>query len=242
MTARGMSGGGAVLPGARHAHRGAARRRVRGLDVRRAAEPGAVPRVSRRLPRGRQQCGRRPINSRTATKLRPSSSRRSAFVPSRGRLLEPTDRRGAAGVAVVNQTYARAYLDGADPIGRRIRLPGGGSWRAGASRVGSARRAHRQRGRDRRRDPGHQAGQPSGSRAARRLHAAGAVDDAQDGDHRPRGERRSRRADPGDSPRARGDGPHDPRRVCRLLGRHRRVAGAAAARHCSSSSCSASCR
>jgi predicted permease len=37
-----------------------------------------------------------------------------------GRLLEPTDRRDSAGVAVVNETYARAYLDGANPIGRRL--------------------------------------------------------------------------------------------------------------------------
>jgi putative ABC transport system permease protein len=51
--------------------------------------------------------------------------------PLAGRLLEPTDRRGAAGVAVVNETYARAYLDGENPIGRRITLPGGNSWRLG---------------------------------------------------------------------------------------------------------------
>jgi hypothetical protein len=40
--------------------------------------------------------------------------------PLAGRLLEPTDRRGGAGVAVVNETYARTYLDGQNPIGRRI--------------------------------------------------------------------------------------------------------------------------
>ncbi len=40
--------------------------------------------------------------------------------PLTGRLLEPTDRRGGAGVAVVNETYARTYLDGENPIGRRI--------------------------------------------------------------------------------------------------------------------------
>src|SRR5690606_8878483 len=51
--------------------------------------------------------------------------------PIAGRLLEATDRRGAAGVAVVNQMYARTYLDGTNPIGRRIALPGGGSWRLG---------------------------------------------------------------------------------------------------------------
>jgi predicted permease len=51
--------------------------------------------------------------------------------PLAGRLLEPTDRRGAAAVAVVNETYARAYLDGANAVGRRIQLPGGASWRLG---------------------------------------------------------------------------------------------------------------
>jgi predicted permease len=42
--------------------------------------------------------------------------------PLAGRLLEGTDRRDAAGVAVINQTYARAYLDGQNPVGRRISL------------------------------------------------------------------------------------------------------------------------
>jgi putative ABC transport system permease protein len=45
--------------------------------------------------------------------------------PLDGRLLEPTDRRSTAGVAVINQTYARAYLDGQNPIGRRIRAGAG---------------------------------------------------------------------------------------------------------------------
>jgi predicted permease len=44
--------------------------------------------------------------------------------PLAGRLLEPTDRRGGAGVVVINEAYARAYLDGENPIGRRIALPG----------------------------------------------------------------------------------------------------------------------
>jgi len=43
-----------------------------------------------------------------------------------GRLLDENDRRGAAGVAVVNQTYVRTYLDGENPIGRRIGPIGGG--------------------------------------------------------------------------------------------------------------------
>jgi putative ABC transport system permease protein len=52
--------------------------------------------------------------------------------PLSGRLLEPTDRRGTAGVTVVNEAYARAYLDGQNPVGRRIELRGG-NWRPGAA-------------------------------------------------------------------------------------------------------------
>jgi putative ABC transport system permease protein len=55
--------------------------------------------------------------------------------PLAGRLLEPTDRRGAPGVTVVNEAYARAYLDGQDPVGRRIALMGG-NWRPGAQGFG----------------------------------------------------------------------------------------------------------
>jgi len=51
--------------------------------------------------------------------------------PLAGRLLKPNDRRGGANVAVVNQAYARAYLDGENAVGRHITLPGGGSWRLG---------------------------------------------------------------------------------------------------------------
>ncbi len=56
--------------------------------------------------------------------------------PIAGRLLEASDRRDTAGVAVVNQAYARAYLDGENPIGRRIALPGGYSWRLGGIAFG----------------------------------------------------------------------------------------------------------
>ncbi len=37
-----------------------------------------------------------------------------------GRGLEPTDRQGAPGVAVVNETFARRFFPGQDPIGQRI--------------------------------------------------------------------------------------------------------------------------
>ena len=39
----------------------------------------------------------------------------------RGRALADTDRNGSMGVAVVNEAFGRALLDGADPIGRVIR-------------------------------------------------------------------------------------------------------------------------
>ncbi len=50
--------------------------------------------------------------------------------PVAGRLLQASDRRGAAAVAVVNQTYVRAYLDGANPVGRRLAVACGG-WHFG---------------------------------------------------------------------------------------------------------------
>lgn len=48
--------------------------------------------------------------------------------PVAGRLLTAGDRRDAAGVAVVNETFARAYL-GTNAIGRRITLPNPDVWR-----------------------------------------------------------------------------------------------------------------
>jgi putative ABC transport system permease protein len=48
--------------------------------------------------------------------------------PLAGRLLNADDRRDGAGVVVVNETFARAYL-GANPIGRRITLPNPDVWR-----------------------------------------------------------------------------------------------------------------
>jgi len=51
--------------------------------------------------------------------------------PSRGRLLERSDRRDTRGVAVINQTFARTYFDGESPLGRRIILPAQGAWEVG---------------------------------------------------------------------------------------------------------------
>jgi predicted permease len=42
----------------------------------------------------------------------------------RGRDFSPDDRPGSAKVAIVNETIARKYLHGADPIGRRIEIAG----------------------------------------------------------------------------------------------------------------------
>lgn len=52
-----------------------------------------------------------------------------------GRLLEPTDGREATGVTVVNDAYARAYLNGQNPLGHRIAL-NGGNWRPGEAAFG----------------------------------------------------------------------------------------------------------
>jgi putative ABC transport system permease protein len=49
--------------------------------------------------------------------------------PVAGRLLGPDDRRDSRGVVVVNETFARNYFDGADPLGRRITLPNPDVWR-----------------------------------------------------------------------------------------------------------------
>lgn len=57
------------------------------------------------------------------------------IAPRAGRLLEPTDRRGAPGATVVNEAYVRAYLGGDNPVGRRIELLGG-NWRPGQSAFG----------------------------------------------------------------------------------------------------------
>jgi putative ABC transport system permease protein len=43
----------------------------------------------------------------------------------RGRLLTSADRPGAPHVAVANQAFARQYLNGSDPVGRRLQLDGG---------------------------------------------------------------------------------------------------------------------
>jgi putative ABC transport system permease protein len=49
--------------------------------------------------------------------------------PVAGRLLDSSDRRNSRGVVVVNETFVRNYLDGADPLGRRITLPNPEVWR-----------------------------------------------------------------------------------------------------------------
>jgi predicted permease len=49
--------------------------------------------------------------------------------PIAGRLLESADRRDSRGVVVVNETFVRRYLDGANPLGRRITLPNPEVWR-----------------------------------------------------------------------------------------------------------------
>jgi putative ABC transport system permease protein len=51
-----------------------------------------------------------------------------------GRNLQPTDGRDSPGVAVVNQTFAKAYLPGQNPLGHQITLPNAdGVWRPGGA-------------------------------------------------------------------------------------------------------------
>jgi predicted permease len=45
----------------------------------------------------------------------------------KGRFFSDEDRRGSPPVAIVNETMARTYWPGEDPIGKRFRFPGGGS-------------------------------------------------------------------------------------------------------------------
>jgi predicted permease len=55
--------------------------------------------------------------------------------PVEGRVLQASDRRDAAGVVVVNQAYVRAYLDGANAVGRRVTMACGG-WHFGGIAFG----------------------------------------------------------------------------------------------------------
>ena len=150
---------------------------------------------------------------------------------------------GAARPASPSSTksYARAYLDGQDPVGRRIALLGG-NWRPGSPGFGQVGEQTVAEAEIVGVIPDIKQANLQAARAAGGLSTARATDHAQDGDRRPLGDRRSRRADSGDSPRARGAGPHDSPRVRRLLGRRRRVVGAAPARSARARSCSASCR
>jgi putative ABC transport system permease protein len=78
---------------------------------------GAFPVIGSSLPVGDQLA--------YASQVAPEFFTTLGIRPLAGRLLEPTDRRGTAGVAVINEAYARAYLDGQNPIGRRIRAGAG---------------------------------------------------------------------------------------------------------------------
>lgn len=49
--------------------------------------------------------------------------------PVAGRLLGSDDRRDSPGVAVINETFARNYFQGTNPVGRRLILPNPDVWR-----------------------------------------------------------------------------------------------------------------
>jgi putative ABC transport system permease protein len=57
----------------------------------------------------------------------------------RGRAFTEADREGGAPVIVVSESFARRYLPGLDPIGRRMRWNGEGPWREIVGVVGDVR-------------------------------------------------------------------------------------------------------
>src|SRR5215472_5991354 len=59
----------------------------------------------------------------------------------RGRLLTPADRKGQPYVAVVNLAFSRIYLEGQDPIGRRMRRGPKAPWFSIVGVVNDVRRA-----------------------------------------------------------------------------------------------------
>jgi putative ABC transport system permease protein len=57
----------------------------------------------------------------------------------RGRALDSRDTKGAPGVVIVDETFARRHLPDQDPIGRRVRLREGGEWLTIVGVVGATR-------------------------------------------------------------------------------------------------------
>jgi putative ABC transport system permease protein len=57
----------------------------------------------------------------------------------RGRALDPGDAKGAPGVVVIDETFARRHLPDQDPVGRRLRLREDGEWLTIVGVVGATR-------------------------------------------------------------------------------------------------------
>jgi predicted permease len=65
----------------------------------------------------------------------------TAGIPlTRGRLFSPDDRRGSPPVAIINETMARTYWPGADPIGKRFRFTASKPWLTVVGVTGDMRR------------------------------------------------------------------------------------------------------
>ena len=137
----GHVGCGAVLPGAHAPHRGAARRRLRGRNVRCAAEPRAVPGDAGRPPRGRQ----RPPRHRSARVPQPSCAGilHDARHSSARRKAAGADRSARRGRCRRRQSNLRAHVsrwrEPDRPASSRCRRRRAAGW----SRVGPARRVRR---------------------------------------------------------------------------------------------------
>lgn len=72
-----------------------------------------------------------PVRQTQATQVSPGYFRAMGVHPVTGRLLDSTDRRDSAGVALVNEAFARFVYGGGDAVGERLIFPGSPLWAPG---------------------------------------------------------------------------------------------------------------
>jgi putative ABC transport system permease protein len=72
-----------------------------------------------------------PIRQTQTTQVAPGYFAAMGVRPVAGRLFEPSDRRDARGVVVVNEAFARFVYEGSDAVGQSIVLPGSPLWAPG---------------------------------------------------------------------------------------------------------------
>ncbi|HZF31266.1 MAG TPA: ABC transporter permease [Gammaproteobacteria bacterium] len=72
-----------------------------------------------------------PVRQTQVTQVSPEFFAAMGVQPVAGRLFEPSDRRDARGVALVNEAFARSVYGGGEAVGQRVILPGSALWRPG---------------------------------------------------------------------------------------------------------------